>query len=91
MFLIFPTLIFWTLFALLCGNPGYVTKALISRVLDENGINEKDIGSLITMREVVLMLNEKNLTKLGLMRLPGREALDIENKAVNESGEEIEL
>lgn len=39
-FIIFPTLIFWSLFQLLRTDPGFVTKKLLSETMARNGINE---------------------------------------------------
>jgi len=38
-FVIFPTLIFWVLIRIVCGDPGHVTTKLIDKILADNDIS----------------------------------------------------
>lgn len=62
-YLFFPLMIFWTLAAIVFGNPGVIDKAFVSKLYRENGVEEERIGEEYTMKEVIEMLTENYLVR----------------------------
>ena len=60
-FVIFPTYIFWSLGAIVFGDPGVVDKKMVTKIYRSNKISIYEIGTKYTMTEVLLTLSENYL------------------------------
>jgi hypothetical protein len=66
-FSIFPILIYWVLFQIVCGDPGIVTKKVHDKILRDNNIDPSRIGIDITMKDVLETLTINTLIKNNLI------------------------
>jgi len=66
-FLLFPIYITWALLALVAGDPGHITPELVSKIYKENDIQASDIGSTLTMKDVIEILTVNYLKRQNII------------------------
>ena len=65
--MIWPLLIFWSLGAIVFGDPGRVDAKLKNNIYSANNINVFDIGTKYSMQQVLLTLTENYFISQGFL------------------------
>ena len=83
-FVFWPFMIFWTLAAIVFGDPGVIDKKFIDKLYAENKIEADKIGVEYTMKEVIEMLTENYLVRQSIMK-PSQESLGRDAESLHQS------